>query len=140
MSKTTFGELASNAIKELSSKLVEDQSHRRGGKGMACTIWEVQKELSVNPPATAEEALTFCRLQIKRCNVNLANAKDRGDKRAIINLERKLAVYEYLYKLVKEAEEPKETVKDCPSCRVYALENGVCACCGYSEEPVTTSE
>lgn len=119
---------------------LKTETPKRSGKTLDWCKAELWENSLVEPPATAEEALTFCRLQIKRCNINLANAKDRGDKRAIINLERKLAVYEYLYKLAKEAEEPKEAVKDCPSCRVYALENGVCACCGYSEEPVTTSD
>lgn len=79
---------------------------RGEGKPLYRAFVEVTKALSICPPVTAEEAKAFCQLQIKRCNMNLANAKDRKDKRAVIHLERKLAVYEYLYQLAK-AEDPK---------------------------------
>lgn len=69
--------------------------------------YQVTDEMSVYPPVTPQEAEAFCRVHIKRCNMNLANAKDRGDKRAITHLERKLAVYQYLHKLAKEGDPPK---------------------------------
>lgn len=109
---------------------------RGGGKVATAVEFEVWDEMSVYPPATAKEAEAFCRIQIKRCNVNLANAKDRGDKRAVINLERKLAVYQFLHRLAKATPAPTE----CPQCRVTALENGVCACCGYPNVTVTTPD
>lgn len=109
---------------------------RGGGKVAAAVEFEVWDEMSVNPPATAKEAEAFCRVQIKRCNMNLANAKDRGDKRAVVHLERKLAVYQFLHRLAKAAPAPTE----CPQCRVTAFENGVCACCGYPNVTVTTPD
>lgn len=103
----------------------------RNGEALAGAMLEVHDEMSAYPPATAEEALAFCRLHIKRCNMNLANAKDRGDKRAIINLERKLAVYEYLYKVVDA-----QRATDCPNCLVHAVgSNGVCPVCGWKKVP-----
>lgn len=79
---------------------------QRAGKGLEAATYEVINEMSVDPPATPKEAEVFCRIQIKRCRMNLANAKDRGDKRAVIHLERKLAVYEYLYRLSKTEAPP----------------------------------
>ena len=99
---------------------------RSSGKTAAAVQAQIWNETSVYPLATAKEAEAFCRIQIKRCNVNLANAKDRGDKRAILHLERKLAVYQYLHRMVKAAPEATE----CPNCRLAAVENGICACCG----------
>lgn len=103
---------------------------QRNGKGVAAVAFEVWDEMSVYPPATAKEAEAFCRIQMKRCHVNLANAKDRGDKQAIIHLERKLAIYEYLHRLVQRVPAPTE----CSHCRVTAVENGICACCGQKTE------
>lgn len=94
----------------------------------------VMDEMTPYPPVTAEEAEAFCRIHIRRCNVNLANAKDRGDKRAVINLGRKLAVYEYLYRLAKDKADVLKETTSCPHCLVYAVDkDGVCACCGCKE-------
>lgn len=110
---------------------------RRNGKAIMQAFTEALNEMLVYPPATAEEAMIFCRIRIKRCNINLASAKDRGDKRAVINLERKLAVYEYLYKLAKAQAEAFEGATDCPNCRVHAVEkDGECSCCGQKVEVV----
>lgn len=109
---------------------------RQSGKAITHAFVEALNEMSVDPPATAEEAEAFCRVHIKRCNMNLANAKDRGDKRAVLNLERKLAVYEYLYKLVKEKAGDMALTMDCPKCLTHSInKDGVCACCGYEEKP-----
>lgn len=108
----------------------------RSGKGANAILLEVLDEMSVQPPATPKEAETFCRIQIKRCRMNLANAKDRGDKRAVLHLERKLAVYEYLYRLAQTEAPPAMIVRDqvesCPNCRVHAVgtSSGVCPVCG----------
>lgn len=108
---------------------------RRNGKAITHAFVEAFNEMSVDPPATPEEAEAFCRIHIKRCNMNLANAKDRGDKRAVISLERKLAVYEYLYNLAKKHAADLESTTDCPNCRVHAVnKDGVCACCGYGKK------
>lgn len=110
---------------------------RRNGKAITQAFVEAFNEMSVDPPATPEEAEAFCRIHIKRCNMNLANAKDRGDKRAVINLERKLAVYEYLYKLAKDKVAEIKSTTECPKCRVHAVgTDGVCACCGYGKAGV----
>lgn len=107
------------------------QIGQRNGKVVDEVVLELYDEMTPYPPATKEEAQAFLRVQIKRCNMNLANAKDRGDKRAIVNLERKLAVYEYLQR-VTEA----QVVEDCPNCRVHAVgNNGVCPVCGWKKVP-----
>ena len=105
---------------------------RGGGKVAAAVEFEVWDEMSVNPPATAKEAEAFCRVQIKRCNMNLANAKDRGDKRAVVHLERKLAVYEYLMQMSTSAVNAEaKAMRECPNCRVTSVDIfGLCHCCG----------
>lgn len=104
---------------------------KRCGKGQAAALYEVYDEMSVYPPVTKQEAEAFLRLHTKRCQVNLANAKDRGDKRATLHLERKLAVYQYLRGLVTTQEETVKAMRECPHCRVTAVDNlGHCHCCG----------
>lgn len=106
-------------------------SPKRNGKTLAAAALEVAADIHVNPPATAEEALTFCRLQIKRCMVNLANARDRGDNRAVSNLERKLAVYQYLKERCLDKMVPLSGTRDCPNCLTNSVDIfGHCACCG----------
>lgn len=133
MSKTTFGGLAGKAIKELSGKLAEDQRYRRSGKTLSHAVLEATTEMQINPPATPKEAESYCRIQIKRCSINLANAKDRGDSRAVLHLERKLAVYQFLHRLVKGY----PAAEECPHCKVVTMEKGVCPCCGYTKEEKT---
>lgn len=108
------------------------QIGQRNGKTLAGAMLETAAEMQVNPPATAEEAKAFCRIQIKRCTVNLANAKDRRDKRAIANLERKLAVYQFLHRMVKnctppppaepepQLTDPPEDYMECPNCMTWS--------------------
>lgn len=104
---------------------------KRCGKGQAAASYEVYDEMSVYPSVTKQEAEAFLRLHTKRCQVNLANAKDRGDKRAIPHLERKLAMYKYLRGLVATQEEAVKAMRECPNCRVTAVDNlGHCHCCG----------
>ena len=107
---------------------------QRSGKAQDATLYEVYDEMSVYPPASKQEAEAFLRLHIKRCQVNLANAKDRGDNRAKAHLERKLAVYEYLMRVVaerQEANQPDKAMRECPNCRVTSVDNfGHCHCCG----------
>lgn len=107
------------------------QIGQRAGKSLSLAAWEMWPEHPDSPPATPEEAEAFCRVHIKRCNINLANAKGRGDKRAVLNLERKLAVYEYLYKLSASQVAAFKSTTACPRCRVYAVgKDRVCSCCG----------
>ena len=106
---------------------------RRGnGRGFATALDAVTTELSVDPPASKQEVEAFLRLHIKRCRVNLANAKDRGDNRAKAHLERKLAVYEYLMQMSTSAVNAEAKVmSECPNCRVTSVDIfGLCHCCG----------
>lgn len=106
---------------------------RRGnGRSFATALDVVATELSVDPPASKQEVEAFLRLHIKRCRVNLANAKDRGDNRAKAHLERKLAVYEYLMQMSTSAVNVEAKVmRECPNCRVTSVDIfGLCHCCG----------
>lgn len=105
---------------------------QRTGKANTAALYEVYDEMSVYPPANKQEAEAFLRLQIKRCRVNLANAKDRGDNRAKAHLERKLAVYEYLMQMSTSAVNAEAKVmRECPNCRVTSVDIfGLCHCCG----------
>lgn len=103
----------------------------RNGETLAGAMLEAAAEMQVNPPATAEEAFAFCDLQLKRCNVNLANARDRGDNRAVANLERKLAVYQFLKERCLDQMVPPPGTRDCPNCLTHSVDVfGHCACCG----------
>ena len=114
------------------------QFGQRNGKTLAGAMLEAAAETQVNPPATAEEAFAFCNLQIKRCMVNLANAKDRGDNRAAANLERKVAVYQFLKEQCAKAiflndthACPPVAARECPNCRTHSVDIfGNCSCCG----------
>ena len=110
------------------------QVERRNGKTMAAVMAEVHTELTVQPHASKEEVQAFLRLQIKRCRVNLANAKDRGDFRAQANISRKLACYKYLSEVANnQVSTPIEATRECPYCRVHSVDIlGYCHCCGRS--------
>lgn len=105
---------------------------QRTGKAQEAALLEVYDEMSVYPPASKQEVEAFLRLHIKRCRVNLANAKDRGDNRAKAHLERKLAVYEYLMKMSTSAVNAEtKAMRECPNCRVTSVDIfGLCHCCG----------
>lgn len=105
---------------------------QRNGKAQEAALLEVYDEMSVYPPASKQEVEAFLRLHIKRCRVNLANAKDRGDNRAKAPLERKLAVYEYLMQMSTSAVNVEAKVmRECPNCRVTSVDIfGLCHCCG----------
>lgn len=105
---------------------------QRNGKAQGAALLEVYDEMSVYPPASKQEVEAFLRLHIKRCQVNLANAKDRGDNRAKAHLERKLAVYEYLMQMSTSAVNAEaKAMRECPYCRVLSVDIfGICHCCG----------
>ena len=105
---------------------------QRNGKAQEAALLEVYDEMSVYPPASKQEVEAFLRLHIKRCQVNLANAKDRGDNRAKAHLERKLAVYEYLMQMSTSAVNAEvKAMRECPNCRVTSVDIfGLCHCCG----------
>lgn len=105
---------------------------QRSGKAHEAALYEVYDEMSVYPPASMQEVAAFLRLHIKRCRVNLANAKDRGDNRAKVHLERKLAVYEYLMQMSTSAVNAEaKPMRECPNCKVTSVDIfGLCHCCG----------
>lgn len=105
---------------------------QRNGKAQEAALLEVYDEMSVYPPASKQEVEAFLRLHIKRCRVNLANAKDRGDNRAKDHLERKLAVYEYLMQMSTSAVNAEaKAMHECPNCKVTSVDIfGLCHCCG----------
>ena len=105
---------------------------QRNGKTTAAVALEVYDEMTIHPPASKEEVEAFLRLQMRRCRVNLANAKDRGDNRAKAHLERKLAVYEYLMQMSTSAVNAEtKPMRECPNCRVTSVDIfGLCHCCG----------
>lgn len=105
---------------------------QRNGKAQEAALYEVYDEMSVYPPASKQEVEAFLRLHIKRCRVNLANAKDRGDNRAKAHLERKLAVYEYLMQMSTSAVNAEaKAMRECPNCKVTSVDIfGLCHCCG----------
>lgn len=102
------------------------------GKADTAALYEAYDEMTVYPSATKQEAEAFLRLHIKRCRVNLANAKDRGNSKAKAHLERKLAVYEYLMQMSTSAVNAEaKAMRECPNCRVTSVDIfGLCHCCG----------
>ena len=129
MSKSEACRARGNAKSRLTVAQVFGQ---RNGKAQEAALLEVYDEMSVYPPASKQEVEAFLRLHIKRCRVNLANAKDRGDNRAKAHLERKLAVYEYLMQMSTSAVNVEAKVmRECPNCRVTSVDIfGLCHCCG----------
>ena len=104
---------------------------KRGQRGQGKALAGAIEELSALPEVSAAEAQAFCRVQIKRCEVNLANAKSRGDSRAIANLEKKLAIYQLMRDLLLKQVDPPVGARECPECRTYSVNSfGYCACCG----------
>ena len=109
--------------------LVVKGGQRGGGKVHDAVKLQIWDEVSSYPSETPEEAAAFCQTQIKRCKINLANAKDRGDDKAVLHLERKLTIYEYIHTLIGT-----QITTECPNCRVHAVDkNGTCACCGNND-------
>lgn len=129
MSKNEACRARGNAKSRLTVAQVFGQ---RNGKAQEAALLEVYDEMSVYPPASKPEVEAFLRLHIKRCRVNLANAKDRGDNRAKAHLERKLAVYEYLMQMSTSAVNAEaKAMRECPNCRVTSVDIfGLCHCCG----------
>lgn len=104
---------------------------RGGQRGQGKVLAGSIEELSALPEVSAAEAQEFCRVQIKHCGVNLANAKSRGDKRAVAHLERKLAIYQHLQDLLLKQVDPPAGARECPECRTHSVNVfGHCACCG----------
>ena len=107
-----------------SSVTLSQLTGRKSGDALRAALYEVYDEMTPFPPVTAAEARKFCAVNIRRCQDNLRHAEHRGDKRAVANLQKKLAVYDYLYRAASDG------VEECPNCRVFAMRSGVCSCCG----------
>lgn len=45
--------------------------------------------------ATPSDVVRFNKTQLRRAKTNLVNAQKRGDKRAVANIQRKMAIYQY---------------------------------------------
>ena len=112
--------------------LVVKGGQRGGGKVHDAVKLQIWDEVSSYPSETPEEAAAFCQTQIKRCKINLANAKDRGDDKAVLHLERKLVVYEYLMQMSTIAVNAEtKPMRECPNCKVTSVDIfGLCHCCG----------
>lgn len=49
-----------------------------------------------------KEAIRFFRIQMNRCKINLQGARDRGDQRAVENIQHKMAIYEFTIKRIQD--------------------------------------
>lgn len=45
--------------------------------------------------ATPSDVVRFNKTQLGRAKTNLVNAQERGDRRAVSNIQRKIAIYQY---------------------------------------------
>lgn len=45
--------------------------------------------------ATPSDVVRFNKTQLGRAKTNLVNAQERGDRRAVANIQRKMAIYQY---------------------------------------------
>lgn len=45
--------------------------------------------------ATPSDVVRFNKMQLGRAKTNLLNAQKRGDRRAVANIQRKMAIYQY---------------------------------------------
>lgn len=45
--------------------------------------------------ATPSDVVRFNRTQLGRAKTNLLNAEKRGDRKAVVNIQRKMAIYQY---------------------------------------------
>lgn len=77
------------------SKVLEDaiKMGEAFQKGFAAGVEEGLKTPAVKR-ATPTDVIKFNKAQIRRAKVNLENAKNRRDARAVANIRRKIAVYE----------------------------------------------
>lgn len=46
--------------------------------------------------ATPSDVVRFNKTQLERAKTNLFNAQKRGDRRAVANIQRKMAIYQYI--------------------------------------------
>ena len=53
------------------------------------------EDMKCFPVITPPDVIRFNRVQLKRAKTNLLNAQKRGDKKAVVNIQRKIAIYQY---------------------------------------------
>ena len=51
-----------------------------------------------------DEAIRFNKIQLKRAKVNLYNAEQRGDCKAVANIKRKISIYNYTIEQLSKQE------------------------------------
>lgn len=131
--KTAFLRSRGNAKSPVT---ITQATGRKAGQGLRTALYEIHDEVSQHAPVSPEEAKQFCKAQAKRCRANLFYAESRNDQRAVVNLQRKLALYEYLCNLTEVDQLRWESTKECPHCRVFAMTKGICSCCGAIDASV----
>ena len=52
--------------------------------------------------ATPSDVVRFNKVQLRRAKTNLVNAQNRGDKRAVTNIQRKMAIYQYTVDMAQQ--------------------------------------
>lgn len=52
--------------------------------------------------ATPSDVVRFNKVQLRRAKTNLVNAQKRGDKRAVTNIQRKMAIYQYTVDMAQQ--------------------------------------
>ena len=52
--------------------------------------------------ATPADVVKFNKTKLGRAKTNLINAEKRGDKKATVNIKRKIAIYQYTITLVQQ--------------------------------------
>lgn len=59
------------------------------------------EDMKCFPVITPPDVIRFNRVQLKRAKTNLLNAQKRGDKKAAVNIQRKIAIYQHTIELVQ---------------------------------------
>lgn len=52
--------------------------------------------------ATPSSVVRFNKTQLKRAKTNLVNAQKRGDRKAVANIQRKMAIYQYTVDMAQQ--------------------------------------
>lgn len=52
--------------------------------------------------ATPSAVIRFNKTQLKRAKTNLVNAQKRGDRKAVANIQRKMAIYQYTVDMAQQ--------------------------------------
>lgn len=52
--------------------------------------------------ASPSDVVRFNKIQLRRAKTNLVNAQKRGDKRAVANIQRKMAIYQYTVDMAQQ--------------------------------------